>query len=124
VVEELHSRYGDKVRAAFAVHPWYAHRRGSDWLEELEALLRRNPAAIVGEIGLDRAATTPDTGRCEHQHQLEVRACVSACVRASPHCADACVHRSSRSSFAWPGDCSARCRSTVFVLLEVKKTRS
>lgn len=72
VVEELHSRYGDKVRAAFAVHPWYAHRRGSDWLEELEALLRRNPAAIVGEIGLDRAATTPDTGRCEHQHQLEV----------------------------------------------------
>jgi TatD DNase family protein len=80
VVEELHSKYGDKVHAAFAVHPWFAHRRGSDWLEELEALLRRNPGAIVGEIGLDRAAKAPDTGRCEHQHQLEVRL-ATTCVR-------------------------------------------
>jgi len=71
-VEILHRKHPERLRAAFAVHPWFAHRRSADWLDELEEYLVRNPSAIVGEIGLDRAAKAPDTGRCEHEHQLEV----------------------------------------------------
>eukprot|EP01089_Gocevia_fonbrunei_P013975 TRINITY_DN3728_c0_g1_i1.p1 TRINITY_DN3728_c0_g1~~TRINITY_DN3728_c0_g1_i1.p1 ORF type:complete len:216 (+),score=37.86 TRINITY_DN3728_c0_g1_i1:33-680(+) len=35
--------------------------------------IRDSPYAIVGEIGLDKAAKTPDTGKCEFEsHQLEI----------------------------------------------------
>lgn len=43
------------VRPAYGVHPWDAARaRPDDWLARLEARLRDDPRASVGEIGLDR----------------------------------------------------------------------
>lgn len=69
VVERLHRAKPDKVLAAFGVHPYFAHRLAEGWLEELREKLVANPRAIVGEIGLDKAAITPDTARNEYDAQ-------------------------------------------------------
>ena len=61
-----------QVHEGFGVHPWHAHRVSSEWLERLEALLAANPRAVVGEIGLDKASKTPETGRCEKEAQERV----------------------------------------------------
>lgn len=39
--------------AAFGVHPWYAAKAGGDWLGALEERLAADPAAWLGEAGLD-----------------------------------------------------------------------
>jgi TatD DNase family protein len=44
----------DWVVPSFGVHPWYVGERSTRWLEILRARLEENPAAEVGEIGLDR----------------------------------------------------------------------
>ncbi len=56
-VETLAS--GDRrIVPSFGLHPWYLEQRTEDWLEILEAFLKRNPGAGVGEIGLDHALAT------------------------------------------------------------------
>ena len=42
---------------AFGLHPWRARGRSGGWLDALRSFLGRNPAALVGEIGLDHALT-------------------------------------------------------------------
>lgn len=42
------------VRTSYGVHPWDCGRRPADWREQLEVRLQQDPAAAVGEIGLDR----------------------------------------------------------------------
>ena len=44
-----------------------------EWLQDLEARLSNDPRSIMGEIGLDRVAVTPETGVCEYEKQLEVK---------------------------------------------------
>lgn len=50
---------------AFGLHPWFAHRAGQGWEEQLREFLVCHPHALVGEIGLDKVARTKETGRCE-----------------------------------------------------------
>ena len=42
------------VQASYGVHPWYHHQQPPGWREDLVARLVGDPAAAVGEIGLDR----------------------------------------------------------------------
>lgn len=42
------------VIPSYGVHPWYHAEQSSHWFDTLEALLRADPHAAVGEIGLDR----------------------------------------------------------------------
>lgn len=61
-----------QLRVGFGVHPWHAHRScdaDGAWLRELRALLSADPRALVGEVGADRAAKAPETGRCEFSAQ-------------------------------------------------------
>lgn len=44
-----------QVVPSFGLHPWYLAERTPSWDEELAACLGENPAACVGEIGLDHA---------------------------------------------------------------------
>jgi TatD DNase family protein len=39
---------------SYGIHPWYVADRTPAWLERLRRILVENPAAAVGEIGLDR----------------------------------------------------------------------
>ena len=43
-----------RIIPSFGYHPWYIHERSDGWLENLRRLLNENPAAAIGEIGLDR----------------------------------------------------------------------
>lgn len=45
------------VRASYGLHPWRAGNRSPGWLDALRARLASEPAAAVGEIGLDRWMT-------------------------------------------------------------------
>ncbi|KAL6078834.1 Deoxyribonuclease TATDN3 [Balamuthia mandrillaris] len=59
-----------KVIPAFGIHPWYAHRAPHDWEDRLRGCLSSvSRCVMVGELGLDKAAKTPDTGQCEYEAQ-------------------------------------------------------
>jgi len=58
-VAALAGAHPDFVRPAFGLHPWYAHRRTSGWLDVLRSFLDRFPAASIGECGLDRWVDEP-----------------------------------------------------------------
>lgn len=53
-VAALAERFPGFVMPAFGLHPWHAHRRSPQWLDELARWLERFPHASVGECGVDR----------------------------------------------------------------------
>jgi TatD DNase family protein len=76
------------------VHPWFAHRTSCGWVERLRDHLLSEPHSIVGEIGLDKAAKTSETQRCEYGQQQDVflvQLALAAELRrpASVHCVKA-----------------------------------
>ena len=65
---------------ALGLHPWWAHHHpinaNPTWVDTLRSYLNDLPAAIVGEIGLDRVAVPMDehgnkTGEPDYQNQLD-----------------------------------------------------
>lgn len=52
-IDELAAKYS-QVIPAYGVHPWYIKEVLNDWVEQLEKRLQQNPAAVVGECGIDR----------------------------------------------------------------------
>eukprot|EP00741_Cyanophora_paradoxa_P007896 tig00001224_g7639.t1 len=80
----LAAAHGERIVPAFGVHPWFAHtlRPGdpdavdastlAEWDSMLRGALAANPRAIVGEIGLDKAAKIPGRGECDFAQQLAV----------------------------------------------------
>ena len=66
-----------EVTTAYGLHPWYAGVACPDWAEYLEGCLKRDPKALVGEIGLDGIRKVADNGiaqRAALQTQLELAA--------------------------------------------------
>jgi len=75
IVEKVYLDNPEKVIPAFGVHPWFAHLHYNSipsWLPKLRTLLLKYPSSILGEIGLDKFAKTPETGKNEYQFQMEV----------------------------------------------------
>jgi TatD DNase family protein len=79
-VSELAQRWA-WVRPSYGLHPWHCGRRPTDWREQFERRLLAEPAAHVGEIGLDRwilDSARPDdprlagTVRAPLEEQVEV----------------------------------------------------
>ncbi|HEX5791623.1 MAG TPA: TatD family hydrolase [Luteolibacter sp.] len=58
-VAELVTGQPGQLWPAYGVHPWRAHTVQGDWLGELRGRLETNPAASVGEIGLDQWVEQP-----------------------------------------------------------------
>lgn len=50
---------------AYGLHPWHAALACPDWATFLECALNRNPAAIMGEIGLDGIRKVFDGGAAQ-----------------------------------------------------------
>lgn len=46
-------RRGVAIRPALGIHPWHAHHARDGWCQRLRCLLEKNPAASIGECGLD-----------------------------------------------------------------------
>jgi Tat protein secretion system quality control protein TatD with DNase activity len=85
-VAALAAAWPERVVPAYGVHPWHAHRLpappnelpsaaavGTEppWCAQLRARLQATPAAVVGEIGLDKVARLPDRapGPADLAHQ-------------------------------------------------------
>lgn len=58
MVQKLATEYPDTIIPAFGVHPWHIDAAPADWAEQLEQILAENPAALVGECGIDRLKNT------------------------------------------------------------------
>jgi len=63
-IAELIREHPDKLIGAFGVHPWYS--RDDSPIELLKDMLKKNPNALVGEIGVDELKEKVSDG----QHQL------------------------------------------------------
>lgn len=48
------------LRPAYGLHPWHVASRSQNWAGRLEDLLQADPAASLGEMGLDRWINNPD----------------------------------------------------------------
>lgn len=59
-VADLAARHPELVIPSYGLHPWWSRDRSPGWLEDLEARLRADPGAGVGETGLDRWMPDPD----------------------------------------------------------------
>lgn len=53
-VADLARAHPDLVIPAFGYHPWHLGGRPANWRQTLENRLDRTPAAVIGEVGLDR----------------------------------------------------------------------
>jgi len=77
-----------RVVPFFGVHPWYADKLPADWYETLQNFLKSNPAAGVGEVGLDKSRQVDLARQTEVFHrQIEIAGRLSRplaihCVRA------------------------------------------
>ena len=62
------------TRCLLGIHPWFAHlyTENLSWLEDLRGKLLTHPDCAVGEIGLDKQWSTPETGQVEWSAQLRV----------------------------------------------------
>ncbi|MDR2902398.1 MAG: TatD family hydrolase [Lactobacillales bacterium] len=75
------------VYPCLGVHPWFLEGLPDDWSMHLEALLVKNPRAMVGEIGLDRVRPDFEKQKQVFRRCLELadkhnRAVHIHCVRA------------------------------------------
>lgn len=68
LVKEMSDRH-PSVIPNFGIHPWFVAERTPNWLNTLKELFEANPAASVGEIGLDKGSR----GRqIDFKYQVEV----------------------------------------------------
>ncbi|CAA0826573.1 TatD related DNase [Striga hermonthica] len=68
LVEKMSKTY-PSVIPNFGLHPWFITERSPDWLITLKNFLLANPAAAVGEIGLDRGSKAKEI---DFSDQVEV----------------------------------------------------
>jgi TatD DNase family protein len=74
------------VRPAYGLHPWYLERRTPGWETLLRARLAAEPAAIIGEIGLDHAIESPGRALQESVLQTQLRLAAELNRPVSLHC--------------------------------------
>lgn len=59
-VADLAERFPGFVRAAYGIHPWFAHTAEEGWEDRLRDRLAADPQATVGEIGVDGWVDSPE----------------------------------------------------------------
>jgi TatD DNase family protein len=79
-VSALAARWPE-VAPAYGVHPWFLRDLPEDWMDDLAQRLTDNPAATVGEIGLDFAIEPRDIALQESIFLAQLRWRASATGR-------------------------------------------
>ncbi len=74
------------VAPAFGVHPWFPDGLPADWLDDLARRLAADPAATVGEIGLDTAVEPRDDRLQEAVFLAQLRLARDLRRPATLHC--------------------------------------
>lgn len=98
----------DKVAAyGLGVHPWKAPSIAAGWEERLEAALKAQPQALVGEIGLDKGKGEWAAQLAVFQTQLRLAGALGRsvslhCVRAHGTLYDALREQQARGEAAPP----------------------
>ena len=69
-----------KIVKFYGIHPWYAEQWDEDTAEELRAILRSDPGAQVGEIGLDSKRGDPVLQEKVFAEQLGIASEFNRCV--------------------------------------------
>ena len=77
------------VYPCLGIHPWFIHDVPPLWEQELKKLLKENPIAMIGEIGLDGTRPDMDKQMDIFFHQMKIademgRAAHIHCVKAWP----------------------------------------
>jgi TatD DNase family protein len=88
-VAELARAFPSLVVPSFGCHPWHLAERSSGWRERLERFLDENPAAAVGEIGLDRWKPGLDYAGQEEALRVQLELAAARNRPASLHCLQA-----------------------------------
>jgi Tat protein secretion system quality control protein TatD with DNase activity len=57
---DLVKKYKFPFIPCFGIHPWFAHKHRIEDLDKLRNLLLEFPEAMVGEIGVDKVAVSPE----------------------------------------------------------------
>jgi len=74
------------------LHPYWVHKRSLDWLDQLQSLLQANPAAGLGECGLDKGPHSTLYAPMEEQEEVFLQQLELACRLKRPvtiHCVQA-----------------------------------
>ena len=76
---------GDRVKAAYGVHPWRVDRLPADWEAQLRAFLARG-AASIGEIGLDNWIEPRDEARQREVFERQLLLAAEFSLAPTIHC--------------------------------------
>ena len=74
---------------SFGLHPWDVPTAPADWAEQLRAILLKNPAAGVGEMGLDRWVKDFDPVAQERAFRTQLALAVELNRALTIHCVKA-----------------------------------
>jgi len=85
-VAALAARFPDLVRPAYGVHPLYVDRARGDWQGDLRRRLEADPAASVGEIGLDRSDSAGPLDPQREVLEWQVRLAIELSRPFTVHC--------------------------------------
>ena len=74
------------VLPSFGLHPWHVATRSPDWLARLREKLGANPAAVIGEIGLDRWIAGYDAAAQREVFTAQMALAAERNLPATIHC--------------------------------------
>ena len=84
-VTQLCARHSGLV-PAFGLHPWHIADKTPSWFNILTDMIISDPAAIVGEIGLDHAIQERNDVKQEEAFRMQLRLATALGRPASIHC--------------------------------------
>lgn len=83
---EIVNEFPDTILGAIGVHPWFVSDISSDFVKDMEHILKENPFLSVGEIGLDFALSDFDKSKQEDVFKVQLKIAQDLQRPVSIHC--------------------------------------
>ncbi|MEI6217563.1 MAG: TatD family hydrolase [bacterium] len=84
-VEILCARHSALI-PSFGLHPWHVHDKSPTWMSNLTDLILSDPAAVIGEIGLDRTIPVGNDSEQAEAFVAQLRLAKALVRPACVHC--------------------------------------